>query len=147
MLAKECISFAFVNQNEEIDRVPLTDIDYIKASDELGAKSDSDADSLQKNFVLQVATNPEGHNSGRSYYLRTWSKEVHDDIFPLLDQLVKYARKRSDGSSQFERAQHKVRQIYGHYICQCIFALIIVGVSWPTTSNFSLYSGMRLCSS
>ena len=142
VISKECISFAFVNQNEEIDRVPLVDVDYIKASDEYGAKTDADVDSLQKNFILQIASNPEGHNSGRSYYLRTWSKEVHEEIFPLLNQLVKNARKRSGGSSAFQRAQRKIRKLYGHFICQSIFAFIIVGVS--IECNDFLFFRMRL---
>ena len=122
------MSFAFVKHDEEIDRIPLYEVEYVKSNDEIGAM-DIELETTHEHFCLQVATDPQGHNSGRSYYLRTWSKEVHEEIFPLLNQLVKNARKRSGGSSAFQRAQRKIRKLYGHFICQSIFAFIIVGVS------------------
>ena len=129
VITKECISFAFVKQNEEIDRVPLADVDYIKASDEFGANTDAEMELSTHHFVLQIATNPNGHNSGRSYYLRTSTKETYDEILPLLQFSVKTASKQAQASTNFQRAQRKVRKIYGHVAIQSLFALIIIGVS------------------
>ena len=129
VVTKEYISFAFVKNTEEIDRIPLDGIDYIKASDDLGAKMDSELDLSKQHYVLQVATNPEGHNSGRTYYLRTRSKEIYDEIFPLLSNFARAARERAIASTLFRRAQLRVRNAYGHVVCQSIFALIIIGVS------------------
>ena len=127
VITKECISFAFVDQTEEIDRIPLEGVDYIKSSDEMG-KMEGEKDSSNHHFVFQVATNEEGHNSGRSYYLRTDSKAVYDEIFPLLKNFAKSAKERAQATTHFQRAQLRVRTVYGHIICQSIFAMIIIGV-------------------
>ena len=133
IITKDCISFAFVKKLEEIDRIPLEGVDYVKSSDELGSKLEIIEDSSSLQYVLQVATNPDGHNSGRSYYLRTNSKETFEEIFPLLSNYARVARERAQASTYFRRAQLRVRSIYQHIICQSIFALIIFGVSFNFT--------------
>ena len=129
VLTKEFICFAFVNHDEEIDRIPLAGIDYVKSNDDLGATMEAEMESSHEHFCLQVATDPEGHNSGRSYYMRTNQKDTYDDFFPALKKYAKIAKKRAQASTVFQRAQHKVRKVYTHFICQSIFALIIIGVS------------------
>ena len=129
VITKECIAFAFVGKDEEVDRIPLDGVDYVKSGDDVGAKMDMELDASMQQYILQVATNPEGHNSGRSYYMRTGSKDVYDEIFPLLTKFSKTARERAQASTHFRRAQLRVRNVYQHIICQSIFALIIIGVS------------------
>ena len=63
VITKDCISFAFLNKSDEIDRIPLEGVDYVKASDDMG-KVEPERDMSNQQYVMQVATNPEGHNSG-----------------------------------------------------------------------------------
>ena len=123
------MSFAFLQHDEEIDQIPLSEIEYVKSNHELGATNDVELDLSHEHFTLQVATDPEGHNSGRSYYMRTTKKEIYDDFLPLLTKYTKTARKRAQASTVLQKAQRRVRKIYGHIICQSAFALIIIGVS------------------
>ena len=129
VITKECIAFAFVGKDEEVDRIPLDGVDYVKSGDDVGAKMDMELDASMQQYILQVATNPEGHNSGRSYYMRTSSKAVYDDFSLVLGRLTKAARKRAQASTIIQKAQLRVRKVYGRFICQSIFALIILGVN------------------
>ena len=135
VITKDCICFAFTNQTKEIDRIPLDGVDYVKSLDESGMKTDAELDVARQNCVLQIATDPDGHNSGRSYHVRISSKETYDEIHPLLASLARAARKRANASTLFQRAQIRVKEMYGHIICQTLVALIIVGVS-PVRSRF-----------
>ena len=128
VITKECIAFAFVGKDEEIDRIPLEGVDYIKSGDDLVANVDIDMEG-EHHYILQIATNPDGHNSGRSYYLRTSSKDTYNEIFPLLTKFARVARERAQASTHFRRAQLRVRNIYQHIVCQSIVASIITGVS------------------
>ena len=138
LITKECISFAFVRKDEEIDRIPLDGVDFVKAHFEaaiMDGPNHSDRDlhshssQPQDFFCLQVATNAEGYNSGRTYTFRTRSKELYDEILPLLNKLAKNARRRARAQTFFRKCQWKVRKVYSHSICQSIIALIILGVS------------------
>ena len=129
------MSFAFVKHDEEIDRIPLYEVEYVKSNDEIGAM-DIELETTHEHFCLQVATDPQGHNSGRSYYMRTTAKETYDEFFPVLIKFSKAARKRAQASTTIQKIQRRIRKIYGHVICQSIFALIIVGVSSTRTCAY-----------
>ena len=88
-------------------------MDYVKSLDESGMKTDAELDVARQNCVLQIATDPDGHNSGRSYHVRISSKETYDEIHPLLASLARAARKRANASTLFQRAQIRVQDIYG----------------------------------
>ena len=129
ILTKESISFAFIKCIDELDRIPLSEIDYLKATDEGVPKTEREQDASDVQFVLQVATNPAGHNSGRSYYIRTPSKETYDEFLRLLTKYTKTARERAQASTFVQRAQLTVRKLYLSVICQSLVAVIIFGVS------------------
>ena len=137
VISQECISFAFINEDEEIDRIPFEGIDYVKAHDEFSSRMDSSRDLSKQFYVVQVATNPAGHNSGRTYYLRTSSNETYNELVPFLTKHAKAARKRALASTLFQRAQLRVRNVYRHIACQSIRAVIIIGVS-TTDQSFLL---------
>ena len=135
LITKECISFAFVHKDEEIDRIPFVGVDFVKAHVE-AVTSDHTHDQThgfdgqsQDFLCFQVGTNPEGYNSGRTYTLRTHSKKLYDETLPLLIKFAKKARKRAQARSLFQKCQLVVRRIYSHHICQSSLALIIMGVS------------------
>ena len=92
-------------------------------------------------FCFQVATSAEGYNSGRTYTLRTRSKELYDEILPLLTKLSKKARRRAEAHTLFQKCQWTVRKIYTHSASQTFIALVIMGVSNDSCfpSNSSLH--------
>ena len=125
VITKECVSFAFVGNDDEIDRVPLTGVDFVKNHDEnisMEAKG-------QNGFCLQIATSPTGYNSGRSYMLRTDSAVTQEDTILLLSKLSKDAKKRAAASTLFRKLQRKVKKFYERDFCQGFVALIIMMVS------------------
>ena len=134
LITKEYISFAFVRKEEEIDRIPLDGVDFVKAHFEaaiMDGHIHDDNGQSQDFFCLQVATNAEGYNSGRTYTFRTRSKDLYEDILPLLSKLAKNARRRAQARTWFRKLQWQVRRVYSLKICQSTIALIIMGVSPP----------------
>ena len=133
MITKECISFAFIRKEEEIDRIPLDGVDFVKAHFEAAVTDANDLRAHDRQsqdfFCFQVGTSAEGYNSGRTYTLRTDSKRLYDEILPLLTKLSKKARRRAEAHTLFQKCQRKVRKIYSHNFCQSFIALIIMGVS------------------
>ena len=144
LITKEYISFAFVRMDEEIDRIPLEDVDFVKAHFEAAVMESQDDSQSQDFFCFQVATRAEGYNSGRTYTLRTRSKELYDEILPLLIKMSKKARRRAEARTFFRKCQWKVRKIYTHYGAQSFIALIIMGVSIEYNFPPSLF---RICNS
>ena len=121
-----------MRKDDEIDRVPLAGVDYVKALDEIGSIGQDSANMQSQDFYfIQVATNPEGYNSGRSYNLRTKSKEMHGEILALLNHLSKEARGRAKSANSFRKSQLHVKNVYDHFLCQYFIALVIVGVCAP----------------
>ena len=134
LLTKECVSFAFVGMEQEIDRIPLIGVDFVKAHVETAGMQGDDFNGplSQDHFCFQIATNPEGYNSGRTYTLRTSSKGLYHEILPLMDKLLKNARRRARATTLFRKFQWKVRKVYSNNLCQSIIAVIIMGVSRPS---------------
>ena len=135
LITRECISLAFVGNEEEIDRIPLEGVDFVKAHYEAalmeGHSHDDSGGQSQDFFCFQVATNAEGYNSGRTYTFRTRSKELYEETLPLLTSLAKKAKRRAQAHTLFRICQWRVRKVYSHSICQSIIALVIMGVSGP----------------
>jgi hypothetical protein len=78
--------------------------------------------------VIQIKTIPEGHNSGRTYYLRTKDSEDSMKLMIALPSLVKSAKNRADKKSRFEKNQLLVRSIYTSRTMQYLMAALIFGV-------------------
>ena len=130
VVTKECLSFAFVGMDDEIDRIPLAGVDYVEPYDENETMERDIAQSHQY-YCLQVGTNISGYNSGRVYNFRTKSKEIYDEILPQVRKLSLDARTRAEATTAFRNnqlVQLKVRKIYDHNLCQGLIACIISGV-------------------
>ena len=118
--------------DEEIDRIPLIGVDFVKAHFETVGMQGDGADEGSKSqdyFCLQIATNPEGYNSGRTYTFRTYSKELYDEVLPFLTKLFKKAKRRARANTVFRKCQWQVKKVYSNNICQSIMAVVIMGVS------------------
>ena len=128
VITKDCISFAFVGNDEEVDRVPLSGVDFVKVFDENISVENHEIQS-QNHFCLQVATNPLGYNSGRSYMLRSVSSSSRDEVLVLLSKLSKDAKKRAKAKTGFQKLQLKTKKYYEKDFVQGFIALIIMTVS------------------
>jgi hypothetical protein len=158
VVTKQTLSFALRDDDIERDYIPLSEVSRVEQMrgaeesepNKLSQKSsrglqilqkshsaDSqeierlDKDSTSRLFVnaFQIATIPDGHNSGRSYYLQAESSEVKRKIIKQLQLLTESARKRAEAKSLFRQAQDRVRGIYITWIFQSGAALLIVAVS------------------
>lgn len=133
MVTKEVVSFAFDEEDVEIDHIPLAEVTSVKIIREvdIGTKGsfrilvvDNETDDL----LLQISTERDGHNSGRTYYLRCESKETLDALNDLLKLNSKAARKRAQARTGFQKVQYRVRKIYKSEISRWAINLLIGAV-------------------
>jgi hypothetical protein len=78
--------------------------------------------------AFQIATVPDGYNSGRSYYLQADSGDVKQQIISHLQMLAKNAKKKAEVKSSFRKTQDRVRSVYVARPFQGAAALLIVAV-------------------
>jgi predicted RNA-binding protein YlxR (DUF448 family) len=151
------LSFALLDDDSEIDFIPLSEVICVEEmcgvedanADGLTRKSCSglnmlhkslgsedielqfDDDSTSRLFVnaFQIATIPDGYNSGRSYYLQADSSDVKQKVIEQLQALSQSARKRAEVKSLFRKVQDHVREVYTTKIFQGSAALLIIAVS------------------
>ena len=78
--------------------------------------------------VMQIKTDCDGHNSGRTYYIKANVSDDIGQIISRLSSLAKSARKSAENKSKFERQQLEVRRIYNSPPFQYFTAALIFGV-------------------
>jgi hypothetical protein len=81
--------------------------------------------------VMQIKTDRDGHNSGRTYYLRVAEHEDLGQIIARLSSISKISRKKAENKSKFEKQQLKVRRFYNSAPFQYLMAALIFGVMNP----------------
>jgi hypothetical protein len=86
--------------------------------------------------VMQIKTDSEGHNSGRTYYIRANETEDIGQMIARLSKLAKHARRKAENKSRFERHQLKVRRLYTSSPFQYLTAVLIFGVVMSAKSSF-----------
>ena len=160
IITREVVSFAFANDEVEIDSIPLSEVDYVVEMKEMRerrssmvhvAAVDNGGPALQSSgalsggnashgsldvhaqapllsYSLQIATLRDGHNSGRSYYIQTDSKESLDFLIQTLVRNSKLARKRLKARNFFRKAQYTARKWYETNVFQAVVALLICAV-------------------
>eukprot|EP00292_Cryptomonas_paramecium_P009258 CAMPEP_0113682744 /NCGR_PEP_ID=MMETSP0038_2-20120614/12857_1 /TAXON_ID=2898 /ORGANISM="Cryptomonas paramecium" /LENGTH=250 /DNA_ID=CAMNT_0000601895 /DNA_START=112 /DNA_END=861 /DNA_ORIENTATION=- /assembly_acc=CAM_ASM_000170 len=133
VVTKEVVSFSLIGREDELDQVPLHEIDYVKIwRDRASRKSlptavtDPGSDT-EHGFSLHIATSKSGHNGGRSYYIRSSTKDERDDLLSSLTRLVASAKKRVAAGTIFRRVQLLVRKFYDSSVFQIIMAALIAG--------------------
>ena len=131
VITKDVIALAFEGKEDEVDRIPLEQVEFIKEfSDNMeGEASEEETAEDRLWYIMQIATIPGGYNAGRSYYLRSNSKFMFDNMITLVSKLTVQAKERADKSSYFWRLQKKVAVFYTHDIFQALVSLLIAGVS------------------
>ena len=102
-------------------------------SGNLAAELVCEEESTARLFVnaLQIATVPDGYNSGRSYYLQAGSSQLKQEVSSQLQSLVYAARKKAEVQTHFGQAQASVRRVYVSKPFQYGAALLITAVRAP----------------
>ena len=135
MLTKEALHFAFQREDAEIDHIPLAEIVVINATkeSELGAElNDKSLQGVEAEHTIQITTEPGGHNSGRSYYLRADSKESLETLVESVRRLAREVKKRRDNKSIFQRIQRMVRRVYESTPSRALIIFLIAMVTQAT---------------
>ncbi len=169
MITKEVVSFALVNDENEIDRIPLCEVscvDEMIGTDDLtgddvdrrlssenqpnnkipksqkNSKGKLDGEENEKYITpklvgnaFQIATDSNGYNSGRSYYLQAASESQKQEIINHLQVFARSARKKAEVKSYFRKTQDRVQAWYTSRQFQTGAALLIVAVRWSLFSK------------
>jgi hypothetical protein len=135
-ITKDIISFAYIGNETEIDYIPLAEVRFAKEMRDTadfnqllsgqGGQQDEDDESMH---VVQIATEMDGHNSGRAYYVRAHSKESCLELLQHINVNAKAARRAAEAKNAFRRTQYRVRKIYQSRPFQVIVAIMICAVS------------------
>ena len=124
-----------------IDSIPLVEIVQIKKmGDDVRAESapqyfkkpsfsvGSTFQTSAHQFLrsMRLDTDPEGYNSGRTYYLQANTDEELERLVQNLNMWTKKAKKRFEARSVLERSQRRARMIYNSLLFQCTTALFML---------------------
>ena len=121
--SQSVIAFANVEEESAFDSIPLCEISSIEQVNNEARRSDpsqqpqqsrpqsKSADSSQTRFLhaLQIKTDPEGHNSGRTYYLQANSSEQCSAVCKSLSVCSRRARKAQLAKTRLRQYQTKVQ--------------------------------------
>ena len=161
MITNEVLSFALVNDEIEIDRIPLCEVSCVDemiqteflAGTDTERKTANERKHSRRNSIFQnnsnicledeqggdrtssltgnafqIATDTNGYNSGRSYYLQAASEGQKQEIINLLQKSSTIARKKAEVKSSFRKTQDRVRETFLSWQFQTGAALLIVAV-------------------
>ena len=136
ILTKDTLSFAFRNDDGELDFIPLQDIEFVKEIKDFSeglrrnsTRSHPTSAGSETFTALQIATRRDGYNSGRSYYLQAETQSQMDGLRSKIQANAMAARKRAEAANLFRRCQGHTRRVYEASAVQGLIALIIVAVS------------------
>ena len=145
VITKEIISFAFVGEDNQIDYIPLSEVDFVKEMKNAAAQNDNDDGEIDETHKLQIATLPTGYNSGRAYYLATKNRDEFTLLLTQLSKLAKIERKKAEAKTFFGMVQLKVRKRYESSYFQGVMALMIMSVGKTLLpSNTGIFVATRL---
>ena len=116
--------FAQIDDDIVIDQIPLAEINQVKEMNAADKASDEAKDENQ----MMIETDPEGYNSGRTYYLQAGSKDVCQHIIKTLWQCRTRAYEKAHAQSVFSQAQLKALRVYRSTVFQRFVAFLIVSV-------------------
>jgi hypothetical protein len=108
-----------------IDTIPLAEVEIVKEMSSL----DEEVDRTKFANALMIATSPEGHNSGRTYYLQATSEEHCKRLVHDLTRLASDALRKAEANTRFAESQYLVRNVFQSNLFQLVSACLILGVS------------------
>ena len=128
IITKELLVLAHIDQDVELDRVVLSEVDFVKEFMGFGDGDEKALNTDQNTRTVQIATDLHGFNSGRTYYFRTDSDEF-DEIVKSCVLLARSAKRRAEARTVFAKIQREVRGLYDSRIFQILIASVIAAVS------------------
>ena len=136
IVTRDIISFSFLEEDAQIDYIPLAEVFFVRemrdTADFNTVLSDHGHDEpSQVLHVLQIATEREGYNSGRAYYVRALSTQACEKLLHHLNKSAKAARRAAEAKNTFRRTQYRLRIVYHSGFFQATMALMICAVSEP----------------
>ncbi len=135
-----------------IDRIPLSEIISIQANGDawspykrsllthspmivspfLGASGSGTASSDKSHNIFEIYTEPDGYNSGNTFYLQTNSEEELTDLLPKLKSRVEVAFRKTKQITVGARIHKTIKAVFTNYYFQLFIAIMIILVSLPT---------------
>jgi hypothetical protein len=94
--------------------------------------------------VVQIRTKQDGHNSGRTYYMRICCAENHTRVSQELLDAAARARRRAVAQSRLQKLQGAMKRLHESSVYQIAIATLILTVS---TSPPQSRSSRRACTS
>ena len=134
VVTSEKISFALANDEIEMDFIPLhevTKLEILYSSEVMGGSVENNGGSQDPKVfdtAFQIATSPDGYNSGRTYYLRAESTQERHQILQAWQRLAQEAAHIMEGKTRFRRIQDSVRRVYLSNLFQGFAAALIIAV-------------------
>jgi len=129
VITKEIVSFAFIGDDQQIDHIPLSEIDFVVDMKDHEIQAGLEATAVQgadDQYKLQIATKKDGYNSGRVYRFATSDRKEFEAIIAELKKLAEAARKRAEAHNLFRKIQFAVREQYEASHVQALMALMIM---------------------
>ncbi len=127
ILTKDLIAIGRIDDESEtmLDAIPLEDVDSVR---EMLARDDAQLDKGSGNYLnaFMINTVPDGHNSGRTYYVQTSTSESYTTLTQKLQVNSKRARKRAEFNTRFSKSQYRLRKIFNSGAFQFLSALLII---------------------
>ncbi len=115
------------NDQSEYSRGPLRDNQRGKRSPQDMRKTKISSGGAS--FSFQIRTLTDGFNSGRTYYLQSYSADECKEVVGILRKFVDIARKRAATYSKFRESKKWLRSIYDSNMFQFISSSLIVLVT------------------
>ncbi len=108
-----------------LDAIPLEDVDSVR---EMLAMEDAQLDTDKDHYLnaFMITTVPDGHNSGRTYYVQTSTSESYTALTRKLQANTKHARERAEFNTRFSKSQYRLRKIFHSSPFQFLSALLII---------------------
>ena len=122
-----------MGEEAQIDQIPLSEVKHVKEMAEAASDDQEGEDARKFSHVMQIATQEEGFNSGRIYYLALDSKQALDELMVLLTRYSAKARAHAEAQTLLRKIQLKLRRKYESGAFQAVMALLIAAVNAPSS--------------
>jgi hypothetical protein len=144
VVGNDMMYFTLIENGYVVDCIPLAEIVQVK---KMGEEGNNEAHSTRPHNLtisgtfnhelsseifhraLRIDTNPEGYNSGRTYYVQISSDHEFSRLAISLAAHIKVATKRLETRTVLERSRKKVRKVFHSSIFQCTASFFILAVS------------------
>jgi hypothetical protein len=134
VVTAEKISFALASDEIEVDFIPLheiTKLEILYSNEVMGGTVDCNGSSQDPKLfdtAFQIVTSLDGHNSGRTYYLRAESRQERQHLLLEGQRLAHEAAHKMGQRTRFRLVQDSVRRVYLSNPFKAFAAALIIAV-------------------